>query len=140
MKRYLLAITLALLSLCQVCTARQQAQTPLAVPKFEAVYDTAASALAKMELPDFSSFDKNEVTQAFREIFSGFEMRPGWVDKFKTKIASYSNGKVRLEIGDRKDFHFIVKGPASYFLLIRDGLSRRVIIGPYSDPISFDDD
>ena len=107
-------------------------------PTEETLYERAASALSNMECPDFSDVDDETVFKAFHKKFNWFDVDEKWFYSFQERISALSNGTVQLQKADVEDFSVRVKGPAECLLLIKGNKKQRVILGPYSTPISFD--
>jgi hypothetical protein len=98
--------------------------------------DCTAAAFAKMELPDFSDLDSHFVSEEFYRFY--YKDKEGCLEKLKQKVNQKSGGKVLLREEDYEKFNLRVKGPAIYLVLIKDKEQKRVIIGPYSNPILLD--
>jgi hypothetical protein len=110
-------------------------------PSSEEIRHIAAVALSKLEMPDYKGIDKETISRAFQEIWSGFRAKSEWLKSFAKEIKDLSDPKhkVRLLQATRDDvFKYKIRGPAEYMLLKCGRKTQRVIIGPYSNPISFD--
>lgn len=105
-------------------------------PNPEELYDRAARALAKMELPDFSDVTDSDIHSAFRLLWTGKEpilkLNIDWLNNFREKVYKYSNGKVTLLDANMSEFHAIVRGSGGYFKLINkeSGEVKRLILPP----------
>ena len=105
-------------------------------PSAKTVRDRALVSLANMECPDFSDLDDETVANAFSDVWNGWEADQEWLADFSKKLELL--GGVLLRKADSKDFSMRVKGPASYLELVKDGKVQKIILGPYSTPITFE--
>lgn len=107
-------------------------------PSLEEIRLQSATALSEMKLPDYKNIDSETIYEAFREVWEGFNADKNWLNSFKVLINQLSNGNVSLIDASIDEFSSRVRGPAEYLKLISNGKTIRLIMGPYSDPISFD--
>lgn len=98
-------------------------------PTYDELYEMTAQAMSEMKCPDFSNeFDKETIYFAFLNALEVPRAKKDWLQKLKNRILVLSNGKVKL-----------VGGPAEYLVLVKNKSKIKVIIGPYSTPVSFYD-
>lgn len=105
----------------------------------EEVYEEAARRLAAGELPDFSSFDSEQVGMAFVRAFAGLQPNGPWLQDLKQRVATLSGNKARLFEADPEEFVGRIKGPAGFLFLVTEGTRRRLLLTPSSTPFFFDD-
>lgn len=108
-------------------------------PSKEELYERAAVSLSNMTCPRFLNVDKNTVASAFGETFDFFHACPEWLDWFSRRIRELSEGEVDLVKANPDDFEARVRGPAEYLELVKGGYRQKLILGPYSTPISFEE-
>jgi hypothetical protein len=107
-------------------------------PSEESLHERAIVALGNMQCPDFSDVDDETVYNAFRKAFNGSRIDEKWLCWFQKRISTSSNGRVQLQKANIDEFSMRVMGPAEYLILAADERRQRVILGPYSRPVSFD--
>lgn len=105
-------------------------------PSAKAIRDRALLALADMRCPDYSDLDDETVYHAFAEAWNGFEADEDWFADFTAKIQAL--GGVQLRKADPKTFSTHVRGPAMYLEIVKGSTVYKLILGPYSTPITFD--
>jgi len=105
-------------------------------PSTQTVRNRALASLANMECPDFSDLDDETVAKAFAEVWGGWEADEEWLADFTKKLDLL--GGVLLRKADYNTFSMRVKGPASYLELVKGDKVQKIILGPYSTPISFE--
>jgi hypothetical protein len=94
------------------------------------IYEHAATALARMETPDFSAFDEDSVFDAFNTILlRGYTE---WLAYFQSLISTASNGQASLV---EKPFYTGIRGLNSTFLLTNGNNHTNVIIATGIPPI-----
>jgi len=111
-------------------------------PDYSTLFEAAAKALSRMELPDFSDVASQDVFAAFQSVFDRFRANKKWLSWFSGQVAIFSEGRVTISEGNVDDFKMRVKGPADYLLLVNHETeeSKRLVLGPYATPLSFDTD
>lgn len=107
-------------------------------PTHESIRERVAQSLAKMEEPDFSDIDDETIFESFIDVWDIMSAKPEWLKKFTARIAEISNGRVSLIKAEPRNFSARVLGPAEYLMLVQGKQKQRIILGPYSTPVSFD--
>lgn len=108
-------------------------------PTKEQLYERMAVALSKMECPNFSNVDDETLANAFSDIFSGWNIREDWLRKFTDRILELSKNKVILQKANIEIFKCRIRGPAEYMILTDGNMEQKLILGPYINPINFED-
>lgn len=109
-------------------------------PATEELRQRAAESMACGKQPDYSGIDDETVYRAFAEVWNGFKADVIWMNSFKAEISQISDGQAVLLDADHETFSARVKGPANYLMLVYGGVRQKVIMGPYSTPVSFVED
>ncbi len=106
-------------------------------PSGQIVRNRVLASLANLEQPDLSDLDGETIANAFREVWGDWEADETWLSKLMDDICYFSTGQVHLRKADSNTFSVHIKGPASYLELVKGGTVQKIIIGPYSTPVSF---
>ncbi|GEM_PF-4072591 len=103
------------------------------------IYERTAIALSKMEVPDFSDFSENDIQDAFWVVFipGGSSADKIWLKELQDRVAELSGGTVRMHRSSAKHFQQSVRGAAEYLILKKGKTKMKVVLGPYSTPITF---
>lgn len=105
--------------------------------RFETIYEHAAQALSRMELPDFSGFDERDVHLAFNNVFQLLTLNQSWLSHFQQRVHALSGGEVLVEDVGREGFGIDVKGAAAHLRLLGGDQTRKVLLTPTSRPLTF---
>jgi hypothetical protein len=108
-------------------------------PSAENIRILVAVALSQMSEPNLSHIDHRSIANAFKEVWGkGFTADPTWLGQFAALIFDLSSGQVLLTPAGDVEFNLLFNGQASNMLLTKGDKTIRVILGPYSNPVTFD--
>lgn len=120
------------LLLTQICHDMQYI-----VPSYQSLRDRAAVALAQMTKPDYGDVDEDAIQEAFFEVWDRDMAKKTWFNAFKAQISQMSNGQVSLIDSESREGFPCIQGPANYCVLVKGKRRQKVILGPYSTPVTF---
>lgn len=106
----------------------------------EAVYEKAAADLARMTLPDLSSFPAEQTEIAMVRAFRMNGPDAHWLEEFRHRIDQESAGAIHLDSVDRPPPPPLDKSPAATCKRLVDtvsGAERLLVIGPFNPPFRF---
>ena len=99
------------------------------------LYEIAFTALGKMELPDFSAHDEEEVFGAFTRLYgNGVKIDGANATFICDEVQRLSGGKTSMQ---QAEFYTGIKGPNAQFTLSNGEQEKKVHFGPYIPPFGF---
>jgi hypothetical protein len=109
-------------------------------PKIQSVQDKILNALSMAHAASFNTIDSATVAEAAAGIFgNSFSMSEDTFNLLRDEVSKRSQQKYSLQLADRSEFSFGVKGPYAYLKLIdKEGVETLVGFGPYNNPITIE--
>lgn len=92
--------------------------------RYEHIYQHAVQALAKLQVPDFSDFDEEDVFDAFNGILLP-SSHAAWLAHFQQLLHDASDGQTTME---EKPSYTGIRGMNRTYILARGEIRKRLIV------------
>jgi len=106
-------------------------------PNIQSVQNKILNALSVAHAPSLDTVDSATIAEAAAGIFgNGFSMSEDAFNLLQSEVSERSQQKYRLQLADRSEFSFGVKGPHAYLKLVdKKGNETLLGFGPYNTPV-----